>query len=122
MISASLFANEPRQIDLSAGGFLFHEGDDPDFLYILLSGHARILIGKREVETFGPGQLVGELALIEKAPRTASVQAIADCRFACIDQKRFDFLITETPRFALAVMRTMAERLRGADRVIESRD
>jgi CRP/FNR family transcriptional regulator, cyclic AMP receptor protein len=62
------------------------------------------------------------MALIASAPRTASVQALTDCEFACVDEKRFHFLVTETPGFALAVMRTIAERLSGADRLIESRD
>lgn len=122
MLSVSMFANEPGKISIAAGGYLFNENDSPDFLYILLSGQARILVGTREVEVFGPGQIVGEMALIEKAPRAASVQAQTDCEFARIDEKRFRFLITETPGFALSVMRVMAERLRGADRVIESCD
>jgi CRP-like cAMP-binding protein len=62
------------------------------------------------------------MALIDSAPRSASIQAQTDCEFACIDEKRFRFLITQTPGFAIAVMRTMGERLRGADRVIESCD
>jgi CRP-like cAMP-binding protein len=117
-----MFANEPCKVAVPAGGYLFHEGDEPDFLYILLSGQARILVGKREVEVFGPGRIVGEAALIESAPRMASVQAQTACEFAGIDESRFRFLIAETPGFALEVMRTMTERLRGADRVIEAGD
>ena len=122
MVSAVMFANEPNKVAVPAGGYLFREGDKPDFLYILLSGQGRILVGERQVEVFGPGQIVGEMALIASAPRSASVHALTDCEFARIDEKRFRFLVTETPGFALSVMRTMAERLSGADRVIESGD
>jgi CRP/FNR family cyclic AMP-dependent transcriptional regulator len=122
MITVSMFSNEPCKIVIPAGGYLFREGDSPNFLYILLAGKARILLGTKEVEALGPGQIVGEMALIESAPRSASIHAVTDCEFACIDEKRFRFLIAETPGFAIAVMRTMAERLRGADRVIESCD
>lgn len=121
MITVTMFANEPSKISIAAGAYLFREGDSPDFLYILLSGQARTMVGTHEVEVLGPGQIVGEMALIDNAPRSASIQAQTDCEFACIDDKRFRFLITQTPGFALAVMHTMGERLRGADRVIESR-
>jgi CRP/FNR family transcriptional regulator, cyclic AMP receptor protein len=120
MLSAAMFANEPNKVAVPAGDYLFREGDKPDFLYILLSGQGRIMVGERQVEVFGPGQIVGEMALIASVPRTASVQALSHCEFARIDEKRFRFLVTETPGFALSVMRTMAERLSGADRVIES--
>jgi CRP-like cAMP-binding protein len=122
MLSATMFANEPAKVAVPAGEFLFRENDAADFLYVLLSGEARILVGERQVELFGPGQVVGEMAMIASAPRSASVQALKDCEFARIDEKRFHFLVTETPGFAIAVMRIMAERLSGADRVIESRD
>lgn len=120
MVSVSLFENEPNKIVVSAGDYLFREGDKPDYLYILLAGKARILIGTREVEIFEAGQIVGELALIEPGPRSASIQALSTCEFAAINERRFRFLITETPGFALSVMRTMADRLRGADNVILS--
>lgn len=122
MVSAAIFEKEPNKVAVPAGDYLFREGDKPDFLFILLSGQGRILVGERQVEVFGPGQIIGEMALIASAPRSASVQALTDCEFARIDEKRFRFLVTETPGFALSVMRTMAERLSGADRMIESRD
>lgn len=122
MVSASMFAKEPNKVAVPAGNYLFRERDNPDFFYVLLSGQARILVGERQVEVFGPGQIVGEMALIASASRTASVQALTDCEFARIDEKRFRFLVTETPGFALSVMRTMAERLSGANRVIKSGD
>ena len=122
MMSVSMFANEPSKVMLHAGDYLFRDGDNPDFLYILLYGQAGVWVGKREVEVFGPGEMIGEMALIESAPRTASVQAKMECEFARIDAKRFMFLITETPGFALSVMRTMAARLRSANRLIESLD
>jgi CRP-like cAMP-binding protein len=122
MITVSMFANEPHKVGIPAGDYLFREGDSSDFLYILLSGQARILVGTREVGVLSAGQIVGEMALIESAPRSASIRAQTDCEFACIDEKRFRFLITQTPGFAIAVMRTMGERLRGADQMIESGD
>ncbi len=66
MISVSMFTNEPSKVILPAGSYLFREGDSPDVLYLLISGQARMLVGTREVEVFGPGRFVGEMSLIEK--------------------------------------------------------
>ena len=120
MMPLSIFANETSKVTVPAGNYLFRENDKPDFLYVLLTGEARILVGQQQVELIGPGQIAGEMALIGSAPRSASVQAHTDCEFARIDEKRFRFLIAETPGFALSVMRTMAERLSGADKIIEA--
>jgi CRP-like cAMP-binding protein len=115
-----MFENEPSKVTLPASDYLLREGDNPDFLYILLSGRARILVGAREVGVIDPGQIVGEMSLIESAPHSSSIQAQTDCEFARIDETRFRFLTIVIPGFALSVMRTMIARLRGADREIES--
>ncbi|HEU5100134.1 MAG TPA: Crp/Fnr family transcriptional regulator [Roseiflexaceae bacterium] len=60
----------------------------------------------------GPGGIVGEMALIDDRPRSATAVAATDCRLVPIDERRFTFLVQQTPMFALAVMRVMAERLR----------
>ena len=120
MISVSMFTNEPSKVILPAGSYLFREGDSPDVLYLLISGQARMLVGTREVEVFGPGRFVGEMSLIESSPHSFSIQALADCEFARIDEKRFHFLSFVIPGFALAVIRTMGERLRVAGRMIET--
>lgn len=117
MISVSMFANEPGKVVLRAGDYLFREGDNPDFLYVLISGQARMLAGTREVEVFGPSRFVGEMSLIEKTPHSVSIQAQTNCEFARIDEKRFHFLSFAIPGFALAVIRTMGERLRVAGQV-----
>lgn len=109
----SMFEKEPK-ITLAAGEYLFREGDKPDFLYFLVSGYAKILIGTHEIEIVDPGQIVGEMALIGNAPRSASVLAATDCEFARIDENRFLNLVTMTPGFAITVMRIMAKRLRDA--------
>jgi CRP-like cAMP-binding protein len=114
----SLFRDDPRVQKVPAGGELFHEGDAADLMYVLVSGRARILVGQREVEQLGSGAIVGEMSLIDKEPRCATVEAVTDCEFVCVDEKRFHFLTTETPGFALGVMRVLAERLRSADHLI----
>jgi CRP/FNR family cyclic AMP-dependent transcriptional regulator len=87
-------------------------------MFVLSSGEARILVGGQEVGRLHQGEVVGELSLIERQPHSAKVEAVTNCEFVCVDEKRLNFLVTETPGFALNLMRVMAERLRAADRRI----
>lgn len=114
MALLSIFEKEPK-VAVAAGDYLFREGDQPDFLYYLISGRARMLIGERELEVFGPRQIVGEMALLGNTPRSGSIQALTACEFARIDEKRFLNLVAMTPGFAITVMRVMAKRLQAAN-------
>ncbi len=114
----SLFRDDPRLVAVRAGAPLFRQGEPADLMYVLVKGKARILIREREVEKLEAGAVVGEMALIDRTPRSATVEAVSDCEFVCVDEKRFKFLVTETPGFALGVMRVLANRLRNADGLI----
>ena len=118
MLFYGLFREDPRMVAVRAGAKLFGQGDPADLMYVLTKGEARILIGEREVERLGLGAIVGEMALIDRQPRSATVEAITDCEFVCVDEKRFKFLVTETPGFALGVMGVLVDRLRKADHLI----
>ena len=76
---------------------------------------AAIRVGGKEVEVSGPGSIFGEMALIDAGPRSAIVVARTNCRLAEVDRRRFEFMVWETPFFALAVIRIMADRLRKAN-------
>jgi CRP-like cAMP-binding protein len=67
------------------------------------------------VEEVGPGGILGEMALIDTEPRSATATARTDSRVVRVDQKQFTFLVHEHPTFALQVMRVMAGRLRKAN-------
>ncbi len=116
-----LFRNEPRIETRQAGEALFRQGDTPDgLMYVLLAGRADVMLGERVIEQSGSGAILGELAMVEDAPRTATVIARSGCEFAVIDRKRFQWLIAETPYFATEVMRIMAQRMRHCDDLLET--
>lgn len=116
-----LFRHSTDYVEIKSGEFLFREGDKSDTIYVLMEGTAEISIGGVVFETCGPGAIVGEMAVIDATPRSATVKACTDCKFVAISPERFSFLITETPGFAIEVMRTMADRLKRCDmRVIHS--
>ena len=85
-------------------------------MYVVRSGQLTVTIGGRTVETVGPGGMVGEMALLDDEPRSATVIAHTDCEIVPVDRNRFLFMVRETPFFALAVMRVMAQRLRARTR------
>jgi len=110
-----------HQIDLKpipAGQVLFKEGERGNFMYVLMSGTAEIIVHNRVVETAVAGTIVGEMAIIDDNVRSATVVAKSDCRFLPIERERFNFLVQKKPEFALHVMRVMAERLRKADDIL----
>ena len=118
MNMAELFRHETDFESLAAGQTLFNEGEKGHLMYILMAGTAMILVRDRLVETAEAGAIVGEMAMIDDATRTATVIAKTDCKFLPIERKRFNFLIQQTPNFALHVMRVIAERLRKTDAIL----
>jgi len=86
-------------------------------MYILKEGEVDILVHDKIVETIGPGEILGEMALIDQNPRSATAVARTNCQLVSIDEKRFTFLVQQTPYFAIEVMRVMARRLRQMDAV-----
>ena len=95
-----------------AGEVLFSAGDPADRMYVVSSGSVTLSIDGRVLETVGPGGLFGEMAVIEREPRSGTAVAEADTTLVGIDKRRFCFLVQETTYFAEIVMRVMAARLR----------
>jgi CRP/FNR family cyclic AMP-dependent transcriptional regulator len=94
------------------GETVFAVGDKGDAMYVVRTGEVTIERGGQVMETLGPGGIFGEMALIDGSPRSATARAKTDCVVAPINEKSFLFLVHETPFFAIAVMRTLAQRLR----------
>jgi CRP/FNR family transcriptional regulator, cyclic AMP receptor protein len=111
-VIALLFrAGEPEAYP--AGATVFSAGEPGDRMYVVKSGSVVLNAADgRALETVEAGDIFGEMALIDREPRSASAQAGTDCELVSIDKRRFWFLVQETPYFAQVVMRAMAERLR----------
>jgi CRP-like cAMP-binding protein len=95
-----------------AGASIFHEGVPGECMYGILEGEVSLRVRDTEVETAGPGDFFGELALIDRGPRSAASVAKTDCQIVPIDERRFQFMVQQTPFFAIEVMRKIAARLR----------
>ena len=112
----ALFDQTSRQIRVPAGDTVFRAGEPGNVMYVLIDGSADILLGDSVVERAEPGALLGEMALIDEGPRTATVIAVTECRLIPINLDQFHTLIRQAPPFATKVMRVMADRLRTMDR------
>jgi|SRR5580704_14557227 CRP/FNR family cyclic AMP-dependent transcriptional regulator len=95
-----------------AGEVIFREGDEARELFVIRSGQVRIQIGNRTVAELSADSIFGEMALIDSEPRSATAVAVSDVELVPVSEKQFLFLVTQTPYFALKVMRTLAQRLR----------
>jgi CRP-like cAMP-binding protein len=112
MNAAELFAHEENPVTLAQDQALFRAGEKAGEMYVLLEGQVDVVVGHNVVEQAGPGALLGEMALIEDAPRVATVVARTPCKLARIDRARFHYLVQQNPFFATHVMRVLVERLR----------
>lgn len=97
---------------VSAGERLFAAGEPGHQMFLVLEGKVDVVVGGRALETVGLHGVVGEMALIDNAPRSASAVVSQSGEAAVINRETFFDLIREEPSFALYVMRIMAQRLR----------
>jgi CRP/FNR family transcriptional regulator, cyclic AMP receptor protein len=98
--------------EFKAGEIIFKEGDAGAEFFVIHSGKVDIRLGNRQLGSLGDHDIFGEMALIDTAPRSATAVAATDVKIVPIGEKQFLFLVSQTPHFALNVMRTLARRLR----------
>jgi CRP-like cAMP-binding protein len=115
MNTLELFRNTREFQSYPAGHTVFSAGELGNTMYVVKEGEVDIIINGTIIETVGSGGIVGELALIDTQPRSATVITKTDCQLVPIDEKRFTFLVQQTPYFSLYVMRVLADRLRKMD-------
>ena len=111
-VTLDLFRNETDFQALPAGTTVFSRGAAGDAMYVILEGEVELEVGGRKVAKLGPGEIFGEMALIDNAPRIATATTASACKLVPVSQKRFLFMVQQTPHFSLQIMRIMAERLR----------
>ena len=100
---------------------LFRQGDASDFLCLVCRGRVAVvredgLHAPKEIATVAPGQTVGEMAIIDREPRSATVVARTPVQLLLLDEKSFDLMAEEVPRLwgkiLLRLARTLSKRLR----------
>ncbi|NIO43270.1 MAG: cyclic nucleotide-binding domain-containing protein, partial [Burkholderiales bacterium] len=107
----NLFKQDSDSERFRSGDTVFSKGDQAENMYVLKGGEVDILVNGTVLHTASPGEILGEMALIDPKPRSATAVAMSDCELVPVDQKRFTFMIQHTPYFAIYVIRVLAERL-----------
>ena len=108
-------ARASDEIQVKAGRNLVDEGRPGHEFFLILDGRATVRRGNKKVAELGPGQYFGELSLLDRGPRTASVTADTDMELLVLGQREFLGVLDDVPGLAYKILRIMAGRLREAD-------
>ena len=102
------------EVDVKDGRVLMREGAAGREFFIVISGTVRVERNGRKINELGPGDFMGEIALIDRGPRTATVIAAEPCRLLVLDIGGFRTLVSKYPSVQGKIMKALAERLREA--------
>jgi len=110
--TVDLFRNTSDDTLYEAGQLIFEEGQPGNVMYAIIEGEVEISVKGQPIDLVGPGGIIGEMALVDDSPRSGTARAKTQAKLVPISQKRFTFLVQQTPYFSIQVMTIMAERLR----------
>jgi CRP/FNR family transcriptional regulator, cyclic AMP receptor protein len=103
------------EVSVEAGRELARQGDPASEAFLVLDGSATCTRDGHVVATFGPGDFFGEMALLVHGVRTATVVADTDMSVRAFHKSEFDELLDRSPKVAVKILRTTAERLLNAE-------
>jgi ribosomal protein S18 acetylase RimI-like enzyme len=103
------------EMQVAQGAVLCREGDVGRECFVVSRGQACVTIGDSVVATIGPGDLVGELALLDGEPRVATVTAVSDLDVVSLSGREFNELLVRLPVVARRILKLVGDRLRVAD-------
>jgi len=103
------------EIHVVEGTALTHEGRHEGYFFVIVSGTVRVERGGRTVNTLGPGDFFGEIALLDGGPRTATAIAETPCRLLTMQHGRFHELIDASPEVRTSVLAAVGGYLRRLD-------
>jgi CRP/FNR family transcriptional regulator, cyclic AMP receptor protein len=111
-------ARRTTDIPVKEGQVLVKEGELGYEFFVLIEGRARVSRGGRKVGELGPGEFFGELALLERVPRNATITALTPGEAIVLTRDDFDAAIAEAPGMTRKLMIGMARRLRELDKKV----
>jgi len=102
------------EVDRAPGAEIIREGDVDNSLFVLVDGRVQVSKSGQPIAELGAGEVFGELALLDPAPRNASVTALTDTTILRIDAEPFGDILDENPEISRAILRVLTRRLRAA--------
>lgn len=100
-----------EKLDLPAGKTLFEQGEPPDYLYLIRKGKIKVVVGSNEVARFGPGECVGEMAVLASTRRSAGVDTLEPCQLLRWSERDFLGLLDAFPEIGRALLKALVKRL-----------
>ena len=100
-----------REREAAEGDRLTEEGRHGRDFFVLVEGAVAVRRGRKELADLGPGDWFGEMAILRYKPRAATVTATSPVRVLVISDRDFRRIVETTPRIALKVLRSVAQRL-----------
>ena len=110
-----IVARQTERLHAEPGRVLVREGAAGAEFFVILDGEAEVTRHGRRVAILGPGDFFGDLALLDRAPRNATVTARTAMELAVLGQREFAAMIDEVPGFAHKLLSGLAHRLREYD-------
>lgn len=107
-----IFDKDTKFEVLPAGHVVFNAGDKGDCMYAVIEGAVDIVANGKLIETVEAGGIVGEMALIEDRPRSATAIVRAESKLVAVDRNRFLYMVQQTPFFSIQVLSIVTARLR----------
>ena len=111
----SLVAKAADVVTVKGGSEVVKEGSPGHEFFLILDGEAAVKRGKRKIATLGPGSYFGEMALLDRGPRSATIVADSDLKLVVLGQREFMGLLDQVPALSHKLLVAMATRLREAD-------
>lgn len=113
LAALALIATEERR---DSGDEIFAEGESGDALYLVLDGKVRVHRGDRVIAELGERECFGEMAILDAAPRSATVTSLLATDLLKITREDFQDIMSEKPEIAQGVIKVLTRRLRDAIR------
>lgn len=110
-----LVAKASDEVTIKQGHELTRQGDIGREMFVLVDGTVTVRRNGRKVRTLEPGSAVGEFALLDRGPRTATVVADTDCRVLVLGAREFAGILDEVPGLAHKIMANLAAKVRELD-------
>jgi CRP-like cAMP-binding protein len=108
-------ARASDEVSIPAGKVLMQQGQTGREAFVILEGEAAVKRNNRKVATLGPGTCFGELALLDRGPRTMTVEAASDMKVLVLGQREFSGVIDEVPGIAHKLLASLAGMVRELD-------
>jgi CRP/FNR family transcriptional regulator, cyclic AMP receptor protein len=106
-----MLARLTDDLEVPVGSVLCREGERGREFFVIIEGEAEVTRGGRRLATIASGEFFGELALLERVVRTATVTATTPLRFFVISDSAFDTVLATDPSIERKLLRTLARRL-----------